>query len=691
MKKRKILASLMATGFAFGVGITTASVVNNNYNESANINIQDGFNLYENKLSENQLRPFNYNVKFNNMKIGFGVSNGDMWEYIRDCDYTFENSICGTTDCSIEEYKTKYKFDFITSIADHPDGTSDYIAVKSIYDSNGELFAVITQRLDNFNYYYDNDNPSSMPDELQEVAYYNSQECQSVMNDFHYYGYYPSECKVYISSVINAGKTNLTSNNYYNFLSGKNADISFCSTLFAGNSSNHQLNRISQSSDQSLGVDINNFDVLKFDKEISLPSGALDGFGEIISADLKIGLEINDNDTPVIKGQATYFFNVDTAKDFNYIKSTITAYDETEGDITNKLVFTNPDNYSLENLHTGSYSFTATVSDEAGHTASQNFNIVVKDVTEPNITASNKEQSYATCLSANEIKSLFTYSDNYNNISDLTFEIVSDDYTSKFDKVGSHNVTARVTDKSGNYKEATATITVVDNIAPVIACSNSYEISTTSSKNLTLDKLVSALGIVANDVIEGSVSVSLQDLDNYSNNLGKVGDYKIRAVASDSKGNTATTEFVLNVIDEDYPVIKVDSPYCIFVQEGELITEALIKQILIDSGQITSNEANTLHVESSVFEMNYLTSGLYSMKLSFADGRNEEISLNVNEAVSEDVKEPITKETFKTQMMSAIDNISNISEWNWINWVALGTGLIIILLVVSLIKRKFRK
>ena len=112
---------------------------------------------------------------------------------------------------------------------------------------------------------------------------------------------------------------------------------------------------------------------------------------------------------------------------------------------------------------------------------------------------------------------------------------------------------------------------------------------------------------------------------------------------------------------------------------------------MIDSGQITSNEANTLHVESSVFEMNYLTSGLYSMKLSFADGRNEEISLNVNEAVSEDVKEPITKETFKTQMMSAIDNISNISEWNWINWVALGTGLIIILLAVSLIKRKFRK
>ena len=68
MKKRKILASLMATGFAFGVGITTASVVNNNYNESANINIQDDFNLYENKLSENQLRTINSGVRFNNIK-----------------------------------------------------------------------------------------------------------------------------------------------------------------------------------------------------------------------------------------------------------------------------------------------------------------------------------------------------------------------------------------------------------------------------------------------------------------------------------------------------------------------------------------------------------------------------------------------------------------------------------------------
>lgn len=660
----KLLAGVMATGLALSVSTTTT--INNNNEGNSSFNISNNTTLYQSKLQKENLSRLwdNYNKAFNNYSFNLDVADAfrnDFWV-----------GWLGSLNRENNDFGEEEIFDYIDEINEK--------MIKIINDNDGNVFAVIVME------YVDSSSLRSDDYDEYNTSTFRTQDVEQVWSALDRI---PVRFNLYISNF--AGKEmKFNSQNYTSYInSTTQKDLSFLVAGILGydngfgsvNYTNEQL---------GLYINPNIQEVNVLENAISLQY-VNDPFYEILGWGLSVGYESMDEDYPTIDGNATYYFNVDSAKSFDYIKSTITAYDETEGDITNKIQFTNTDNYSLDNLELKTYNFTASVSDESGHTATQNFQIVIKDVTAPTISSMNKEVSYASKLTQEEIKNLFTYSDNYNITTDLIFEIVSDNYTNSYNEIGEHQITARVTDKSGNYNEATATVDVVDKIAPIFACATSYEISTISSKNLTLDKLVFSLGITANDVIDGPIVVSLEDLDNYSKNLGKAGSYTIRAIASDSHNNTATTEFELIVVDNDYPVISVNSPYCIIVQEGELITESIIKSILVSSGQITEDEAKTLHIESSALRMNSILAGSYDLKLKFAGGREDTVILNVNESLEEDANVTNFKNTLKEQFSSAVDNIFNISEWNWINWVALGTSVIIILLVVSFLMRKFRK
>ncbi len=661
--KRKLLAGLMATGLALSV--STATINNNEDNSS--FNISNNTTLYQSKLQKNDLSSIwdNYNKTFNNMSFDFNASDAfgsDFWcGWLGSCDRDHTN------------FGEEEIFDYIDEI--------NKKMIKIINDNDGNVFAVIVMEYD--------ENSNVMYGKVASDYNLDTFRRQDLDEVWGALDRVPLRFNLYISNF--AGKEmKFNSQNYTSYInSTTQKDLSFLVAGILGYDGGR--GSVSYTNEQlGLYINPNIQKVNVLENAISLQH-VNNPLYEILDWGLSVGYESVDSDYPSINGNATYYFSVDSAKSFDYIKSTITAYDETEGDITNKIQFTNTDNYSLDNLELKTYNFTASVSDESGHTATQDFQIVIKDVTAPTISSINKEVSYASKLTQEEIKNLFTYSDNYNITTDLTFEIVSDNYTNSYNEIGEHQITARVTDKSGNHNEATATIDVVDKIAPIFACATSYEISTISSKNITLDKLVFSLGITANDVIDGPVVVSLEDLDNYSKNLGKAGSYTIRAIASDSHNNTATTEFELNVVDNDYPVISVNSPYCIIVQEGELITESIIKNVLIASGQISEDEAKTLHIESSVLRMNSISAGSYDLKLKFDSGRENTIILNVNESLKENANVTNFKNTLKEQFCSAVDNIANISQWNWMNWAFLGSSLITILVLAIAIRKKIKK
>ena len=660
--KRKLLAGLMATGLALSVSTAT---INNNNEGNSSFNITNDINLYQNKLQKENLSSIwnNYNKAFNNYSFNLDVADAfgsDFWcGWLGSCDREHTN------------FGEEEIFDYIDE--------TNHKMIKIINDNDGNVFAVVVME------YVDSLHNNDYDSEYN-ISTFRTQDIEEVWDTLNRV---PVRLNLYISNF--AGKEmKFNSQNYTSYInSTTQKDLSFLVAGILGYDGG--WGSVSYTNEQlGLYINPNIKEVNVLENAISLQH-VNNPLYDLFDWGLAVGYESVDKDYPSINGNATYYFNVDSAKSFDYIKSTITAFDETDGDITDKIQFANTDNYSLDNLELKTYNFTASVSDEVGHTTTQEFQIVIKDITAPSISAMAKEVSYASCLTSDEIKGLFTYSDNYNITDDLTFKIVNNNYTGSYNEIGEHLITARVTDKSGNYNEATATINVVDKIAPIMTCASSYQISTISSKTMTLDKLVATLGITAYDVIDGSVVVSLVDVDNYSNNLGKAGSYTIRATASDSHNNSVTTEFELNVIDNDYPVISVNSPYCIIVQEGELITESIIKSILVSSGQITEDEAKTLHIESSALRMNSILAGSYDLKLKFDGGRENTVILNVNESPKENANVTNFKNTLKEQFSSAVDNITNISQWNWMNWAFLGSSLITILVLAFAIRKKIRK
>jgi hypothetical protein len=103
--------------------------------------------------------------------------------------------------------------------------------------------------------------------------------------------------------------------------------------------------------------------------------------------------------------------------------------------------------------------------------------------------------------------------------------------------VGTHTITWEASDSSGNAATAEQTVTVEDNVAPVVTAPEPLSLEATGDTT-TVD-LGTAIAI---DVVDG-------DLVATANNTGPfaVGTHTITWTASDSSGNTATAEQTVTV------------------------------------------------------------------------------------------------------------------------------------------------
>ena len=85
---------------------------------------------------------------------------------------------------------------------------------------------------------------------------------------------------------------------------------------------------------------------------------------------------------PVLDGETAFVTNVDNPISESTIRSYITAYDETDGNITHLIQLVS-DNYTANKYILGSYTLNYSVTDSAGNTATLAVTVLVKDVTSP--------------------------------------------------------------------------------------------------------------------------------------------------------------------------------------------------------------------------------------------------------------------------------------------------------------------
>jgi len=206
------------------------------------------------------------------------------------------------------------------------------------------------------------------------------------------------------------------------------------------------------------------------------------------------------------------------------------------------------DNWSTNKNKKGVFTITFKATDKATN-ESEPFivsvmnNDDIKPVISGSLTLTTSTQNVVT----NEyIISKLKASDNVDT--DLEIELISQNYTGKEKFVGTYQFLYQTTDSSGNSSDIyTVTLTVYDNIAPVIyvddsviTIDNFYQLNHEQIKNLIKNlELVEVANLSSIEIVE----------DNYTANYNKVGTYSVRALATYEDGSTVEVQPLFMVND----------------------------------------------------------------------------------------------------------------------------------------------
>lgn len=338
------------------------------------------------------------------------------------------------------------------------------------------------------------------------------------------------------------------------------------------------------------------------------------------SSQATITITVTDTTKPVVTATNKTTGN-STCLTQDELKALFTYSDDVTATQSLKLTITS-DNYTANYRKPGKYNVVVTVTDLAGNVGTATAVITVTDTTKPTITATNKNQSYTTKLSQDQLKALFTISDDVSPKANLKLEIITDNYSSKFSSLGQYTVIAKVTDEAGNYSQATATITVIDDVKPVISFNSKIEIDNLSKRSIDdIKKFVSVT-----DAKSAIKEYTLTDSDDYANNYNKPGEYHFEVVAVDSANNKATATLTIIVLDKDVPEISWKSDYIILVEEGDPLTAEKILNILISSGQLKQGQATD--VQSTYFN-NEAVPGEYDLSVATLSGSKVKAKIRV--------------------------------------------------------------
>lgn len=172
----------------------------------------------------------------------------------------------------------------------------------------------------------------------------------------------------------------------------------------------------------------------------------------------KVVIEVVDKTDPVIESEQTEFSIAEVDEKADYLSS-ITAYDEIDGDLNEKIKI---DDSEVKYGEVGKYQITASVSDSTGNICTRNFDVVIKDTTAPVLTLSKTSFSLTVGETAPNYVTVATANDGVDG--DITEAIVIDDSKVDYDSAGTYEVTYTITDNSGNSSTQSANVTVKEKV-----------------------------------------------------------------------------------------------------------------------------------------------------------------------------------------------------------------------------------
>ncbi len=326
-----------------------------------------------------------------------------------------------------------------------------------------------------------------------------------------------------------------------------------------------------------------------------------------------------DTQGPLISGSnLSYFTNVDSPISVATIKSKLTAYDETDGDVSSSIKIVE-DNYTGHEKELGAHIVKFEASDTSGNKTYLTVTINVKDVTAPVITGpETMRYSYDELISEDSFLLNYSVTDNV----DSSIKLTTTFSTNIFDKtnsIGTYSINVNATDSSGNKSVKQVSVIIEDKKAPVIT--GPETITKRTSVTLTTEEILKQFS--ANDEYDGVCSVYVVE-DNYTGNGDRKGKYTIKIGAKDKSNNVGVKLLTIDVIDDIAPVWYVDKSL-IFVDASVTLTQQDIINLMIQSGEIT-NDYSIVQMSAADYFESPNKAGSYNVKVlvKYASGKQFE-------------------------------------------------------------------
>ena len=196
----------------------------------------------------------------------------------------------------------------------------------------------------------------------------------------------------------------------------------------------------------------------------------------------------------------------------------------------------------------GSNLVTLTATDASGNSSSAIVTVIVSETEAPVALAQNLTVS----LDSSGIATITAAQIDNGSSDNCDFTLSLDQTIFTCSHLGDNTVTLTVMDGSGNIDQATATVTVVDDMAPVVITKDfTLALDQTQKATLTTGNI--------NDGTYDNCSFSLS-LSKTSFNRQNIGSNMVTLTATDQSGNTSSATAIVTVIEAKVPPVFESSP-----------------------------------------------------------------------------------------------------------------------------------